>query len=298
MSEIKVLTKKEFRKMQLMQLDMLKEFDRVCRKHNIKYTIFGGTLLGAVRHKGYIPWDDDADVCLLREDYEKFKKVAHELNEEICFFQDHETDPEYRWGYAKLRRTNTKYIRVGQEHIKCKTGFFIDIFPLDDIPKTVIGQILNDIYCCCLRKILYSEVGKFSPNESKFMKLFYKLLSKISVKFVYKRLSKMTSKSRNNSSNLVRCLLFPATGKLYVKNSLKTRYGMPKSWFTDLAEYEFENIKVWGTKDYDAILTYTYKDYMTLPPEDKRDPHAPVSDYSFEVKNDKVNKSRRRKNSK
>ena len=167
MSEVKVLSKKEFRQMQLMQLDMLKELDRVCRKHNIKYTIFAGTLLGAVRHKGYIPWDDDADVGMLREEYEKFKKVAHELDPEICYFQDHETDPYYRWGYAKLRRTNTKFVRVGQEHIKCKTGIFIDIFPMDDIPKTTIGQIINDFYCFCLRKILYSEVGKYSKNESK-----------------------------------------------------------------------------------------------------------------------------------
>ena len=192
MSEIKVLSSKEFRKMQLMQLDMIKELDRVCRKHNIKYTIFGGTLLGAVRHKGYIPWDDDADIAMLREEYEKFKKVAHELDSKICYFQDHETDPNYRWGYAKLRRTNTKYVRVGQEHIKCKTGFFIDIFPMDDIPKTTIGQMLNDFYCFCLRKVLYSEVGKYSKNESKFMRFLYNQLSKIPTKLVFKKLKKYT----------------------------------------------------------------------------------------------------------
>ena len=74
MGEIKELSPEEFRTMQLLQLDMLVELDRVCRKNDIKYTIFGGTLLGAVRHKGYIPWDDDADVAMLREDYDKFKK--------------------------------------------------------------------------------------------------------------------------------------------------------------------------------------------------------------------------------
>ena len=115
---VKQIKGQEFRRMQLLELDMLKEFDRVCRKNNINYVIFGGTLLGAVRHHGYIPWDDDADIAMLREDYEKFKLVANEMNSEICFFQDHTNDEGYRWGYGKLRRTNTKFIRVGQEHLK------------------------------------------------------------------------------------------------------------------------------------------------------------------------------------
>ena len=147
MKPVKEIKGEEFRRMQLLQLDMLVELDRVCREHNINYVIFCGTQLGAVRHKGYIPWDDDADIAMLRENYEKFKSYASELDPEVCFFQDHSTDPYYRWGYGKLRRTGTTFIRVGQEHIKCKTGLFIDVFPLDDIPKSLIGQMVQDFNC-------------------------------------------------------------------------------------------------------------------------------------------------------
>ena len=130
---IKEIKGKDFRKMQLTELDMLVEFDKVCRKYNINYVLFGGSLLGAVRHQGYIPWDDDADIGMLREDYETFKKHKDEMNPNICFFQDHDTDHEYRWEYGKLRRTGSTYVRVGQEHLKCKTGIFVDVFPMDDI---------------------------------------------------------------------------------------------------------------------------------------------------------------------
>jgi len=281
MSKVKNLSKKEFEKMHGMQLDMLIEFDKICRKNNIKYTIWGGTLLGAVRHKGFIPWDDDVDVAMLREEYEKFKKVANQLNSELCYLQDNDTDPYYRWGYGKLRRTHTIFVRVGQEHLKNKTGVFIDLLPLDDIPKSTIGQMLNDFHCFCIRKILYSEVGKHSDSESKFVRFVYNLLSKISVNKVFKHFNKMTSRSKNTTPNLVRTYLFTSIGKLYGKHPIKERYGMPKDWFLNLSEYEFEGRKFYGCKDYDTVLSFIYNDYMKLPPEDKREPHAPVSEYSF-----------------
>ena len=172
---------------------------------------------------------------------------------------------------------------MGQEHLKCKTGFFIDVIPLDDIPLSLPGQLLNDFYCFCLRKILWSEVGKYSKSESSLVRGVYSLLSHISPEWVFRRVKGMTSKSRNASPNKVRILLFPAVGKLYrgKDHPLRERYGMPKSWFTELAEYEFEGKKLWGTKDYDTALEYEYGDYMSLPPEEKRVPHACASEYDF-----------------
>ena len=275
---IKEIKGEDFRKMQLTELDMLVEFDKVCRKYNINYVLFGGSLLGAVRHQGYIPWDDDADIGMLREDYETFKKHKDEMNPNICFFQDHDTDPEYRWEYGKLRRTGSTYIRVGQEHLKCKTGIFVDVFPMDDIPLSIVGQIFQDLHCYCL-KILWSEVAK--ENTVGFWKVWFTLLSKIPVDFAFHGYEKYSKKSRNSSLNRVRCLGFPATGMLYKKNPLSERYGMPKSWFTDRAEYMFEEKKLYSSKDYDTVLKYIYGDYMKLPPEDQREPHSPCSEIVF-----------------
>ncbi len=279
MKEQKVLSPQQFRKMQLTELEMLVEFDRVCRNNNINYVLFGGSLLGAVRHQGYIPWDDDADIAMLREDYDLFKQHLHELNPDICFFQDHDTDPEYRWGYGKLRRTNTQYVRVGQEHLKCKTGIFVDVFPMDDIPKSVIGQIMQDWHCYCLRKILWSEVAKY--NTKGFWKIWFSLLSLIPVSVPFSQFNLYARQSSNHSPNKVRCLAYPATGTLYKKNPIDERYGMPKRWFYEREEYAFEGYIFFSSKDYDTVLSYIYGDYMRLPTEEDRKQHSPFSLISF-----------------
>lgn len=291
MYSVQNLTPEEFRIMQLLELDMLIEFDRVCRKYNIKYCITCGTLLGAVRHKGYIPWDTDADLAMLREEYEKFRKVANELNPKICYFQDHFNDPEYLWQYGKLRRTGTKFVRAGQEHMKGKTGVFVDLFVLDDIPINVLGMMVQDLWCFFLRKVLYSRVGKVSEKNI-VIKIIYSLIANIPVDWVYKNVEKMAKNSKNNNPNKVRALLFPSFGKLYLKNKhpAKIRFGMPKEWFLERAEYDFESHKLYGTKDYDAFLKYVYDDYMTLPPKNKRQPHAPVSSFNFNVKSESIDR--------
>lgn len=273
----RLLTPDEFRRMQLLELDMLCEIDRVCRKHNIKYALYGGSLLGAIRHKGYIPWDDDADIAMLREEYEKFKEVAHEMDPSICYFQDNTNDQHYRWGYGKVRRTGTKYIRVGQEHLKCKTGVFVDIFPFDDIPMCTLGQMIQDFHCYFLRKTTWSEVGRVHTRGLK--KLWFTLLSKIPIRWVFNQLNFYHKRSKNHTPNKVRCLLFTAPGKLYYKSeSIKDRYGIPKEWLLNLEEYDFEGKKLFGIKEYDAFLKFTYRNYMQLPPIEKRIQHSPVSD--------------------
>ena len=189
------------------QLEMLDEVERICKANGLKYFADSGTLIGAIRHEGYIPWDDDADIAMLREEYEKFRAVADEMDASVCYFQDHYNAPEYLWQYGKLRRTGTSFVRAGQEHMKGKTGVFIDIVVLDDCPKSVLGMELQDLWCFFLRKILYSRVGKV--NEIGMKKAIYSFLSVIPVKWIYGRVERMASRSNNSTPNRVRTLLFP-----------------------------------------------------------------------------------------
>ena len=130
---------KTLRKIQMIQLEMLEEVDRICKKCNIHYNIIAGTLLGAVRHGGYIPWDDDADVAMLRKEYEKFRKACKtELDTTRFEFQDDRRTKGYRWGYGKLRRKDTLFLREFQEHMPYFQGIFIDVFPLDAVPDNFL----------------------------------------------------------------------------------------------------------------------------------------------------------------
>lgn len=123
------------RKLQLVELEILNEFVRICEAHSLQYYLVGGTLLGAVRHKGFIPWDDDIDVAMPREDYDSFAQIApQELNSQY-FYQSSETDPYYFLTYAKIRKNGTEVYEERFKNAKFHKGIFIDIFPLDFCPK-------------------------------------------------------------------------------------------------------------------------------------------------------------------
>ena len=129
-AEVKALWKVE--------LDLLEAFIAICKKHNLRYMAFGGTLLGAVRHHGFIPWDDDIDVCMFREDYDKFLEFAPNELPAGLFLQTAISDPEYPYGFAKLRNSNTSCIEKTRilNHHCTNQGIFIDIFPLDPMVKS------------------------------------------------------------------------------------------------------------------------------------------------------------------
>ena len=118
------------RKLQLCELDMLLEFRRICEKHKLQYFLCSGTLLGAVRHKGFIPWDDDVDVCMPLKDYKQFLLVAANELDDRYFLQTFETDEGCNFGFSKIRRNNTTYIPDHLAGGYSHQGIWIDIFPM------------------------------------------------------------------------------------------------------------------------------------------------------------------------
>ncbi len=258
------LTDYELRQVQLTQLEMLKEVDRICSLCNIRYNIIAGTLLGAVRHKGYIPWDDDADVAFLREEYEKFRDACEkELDKSRFYFQDHRNTKGYRWGYGKLRRKGTKFLRKHQEHMPYEQGIFIDIFPLDTVSDIKLVRTLQNFHCYCIRKMMWAPVGKIA-SKGKFFKWWYRCLEKIPADRLYAFYDKLVQKWNKRNTKWVRILTFPTPNK---------EYGYLREWYEKSRKIEFEGEVFWGIWDIDGYLSFKFGQYMELPPINQRKVH-------------------------
>ena len=260
------LTPEELRELQMIEVEMLIEVDRICKKCGIKYCISAGTQLGAVRHKGFIPWDDDADVAFLRPEYEKFRNACEkELDKERFYFQDYRNTPGYRWGYGKLRRKHTQFIRLRQEHMPYEQGVFIDIMPYDNVPDSFFSRKWHNFRCFLYRKVFWAPLGKLQENGIK--KVAYMLLDKISDERIYDSFTKFSQKCNKKVTKRIRILSFPVPGH---------ENGYLRSCFEDLEPTKFEGTMLMGMKDYHTYLSYKYGDYMKLPPVEKRKVH-PVS---------------------
>ena len=261
MSEIIHLNSEQLRKLHLIELEMLIEVDRICRKNGIMYSLDGGTLLGAVRNKGFIPWDDDLDVMFSHENYEKFFVACkRDLDASRFFFQDYRTDSGYRWGYGKLRRLNTEYIKKGQEQLKQKTGICIDIFDYQNLPDDYYQKKQYKIKMFCIRKIMYSAIGRFNEDKT-YMRILYQILNLIPIKPLQNIRLNELNKLNNINASKMSCEMFPTPSK---KN------GIDASIFGEYIDVDFEGMKFMAVKKYDQYLRISYGNYMELPPVEKR----------------------------
>lgn len=261
------IDKDMLRRIQMVQLELLEEVDRICKKCRIQYSIIAGTMLGAVRHGGFIPWDDDADVALLREEYERFRyAVKTELDTSRFYFQDNRRTKGYRWGYGKLRRKNTLFLREHQEHMPYQQGIFIDIFPLDGVPDNYLLRSMKNFECFCVRKILWSKVGQVA-DKSLLKRRWYRLLAKIPEDRIWKHYNKMVFCANSKTTKMVRILMFPTPNR---------EYGYYRHWYEESADVMFEGKIFQGIKDYDGYLCFKFGEYNKFPPIKERKTH-PVS---------------------
>lgn len=234
------------------QIYILDEFDKLCKKHGLRYYLMYGTLIGAVRHKGYIPWDDDIDVGMPVEDYKKFLKIGKNELPDSLFLQTDQTDCYHARFFAKIRMNNTAFEPTESLQAKKHTGIFIDIIPLYKRDKkhnmlqkvrVKLGDIMNEVL-----------IGKREKN---------KLCRKIYAP-VYIMPSGFIAKLRN--------WLWDTKGALYYGFG----YYHPKEAFEPSVELEFENKRYPAPKEYDDILHTIYGEYMQLPPPEKQVTHNPV----------------------
>lgn len=245
--------------------ELLIEFDRVCHELDIKYTLFSGTLLGAVRHQGFIPWDDDVDVIMLRDDYDKFLKHCNNILNKEKFFLQKEFSEHYPMFFSKLRVNGTTCLeKYHPKDEKCHMGVYMDIFPCDNAASTKLGRKIQ-FYASkvVIAKALYKRGYITDSNKKKiFMKVCRFLPDKPFLSIVKKKVN--TGKVHS----------FFAAASAYEKNIYE------KKWFLKTQNMKFEDNEFPVSSYYDEILTSLYGDYMTESSEsDKKDKiHAVLID--------------------
>ncbi len=264
------MDKNILRKLQLTQLEILLEVVRICDKNNLTYFLVGGTLLGAIRHNGFIPWDDDLDIGMPRSDYEKLIDICKTQLDEKYVLHHLSTDNEYWLPFAKIRKNNTLFNEKNIQHLDCHKGIFIDIFPLDNGNKqssklqsiqAKISKYLSDI-------IIIKKVGTQDTRLSIKLKLGKIIFKVIPIKFINKINNKIMSVNKNDDSKFFINL---GSNYNYIKQTI------PKEKYFPPTKVEFEGVYLNVPRDYDYVLKRIYKNYMELPPEDKRYTHNPVT---------------------
>lgn len=245
-------------------VELLEKLDQVCQEHNFQYWVIAGTLLGAVRHKGIIPWDDDIDVCMPRNDYDKLIQLGDKLFDGPFYLQTSANDPGFHKGFARLRNSNSTEIPYKDAAYKCNHGVFLDIFPLDDIPSSEkefkrrikVMKVWEGVLHFQGR--FYSDLGSYGLNSKKriaydICKILFQLKI-ITPHRIYKIYHKIAAGKGNQIANKV--------GLLTVVHD-SPRYIFMKEMFSKTIRLPFENITVNAPAEYDSILTTSYGDYMT-----------------------------------
>lgn len=257
----------DLKEIQNIEISMLKELKSICKKLNINYYLCGGTLLGAVRHKGFIPWDDDIDVLMKREDYEKLENYFKENNNSYKHYKLLSLNlcDDYYYTMMKLIDMNTFMQETGVKSIK-NFGVYLDIFPLDGFPDNkFVGKIhlkkLN-----ILKKMNYMAYTDKLETNLKLLRplkwLIFKFSKILGARRIALKAEKIAKKYKIDNSNII---AYTAIGE---KREL-----LPKKIYEEISWYEFNGEKHSSIKNYDAYLSSMYGDYMKLPPKDKQVTH-------------------------
>jgi lipopolysaccharide cholinephosphotransferase len=243
------------REAQLIMLDMLVEFDAVCKKHALRYWLDSGTLLGAVRHKGFIPWDDDIDIAMPVEDYEIFAQIAKDELSDNIFFQNNTTDPKFPFDYMKLRSNKASIVEFHENNKKVDyhQGVFVDIFPMLYVKNTPLHKWYYKNALALIRFFSHKNLHVRTSIPSRPLR-----------RFLTWTLRLMHDKQNASHTQVIYGGEMPDVAAWFDKEEV-----LPTN------KISFENRVFEAPKNPHHYLQAIYSfDYMQLPPEDKRTIHA------------------------
>lgn len=249
------------RRLQLTQLEILKVFDQFCRQNNLKYSLYAGSLLGAVRHKAFIPWDDDLDVCMSRNEYNRFINLWEKAPPPGYILQNKENTPSYCQSFSKIRKDHTTFLQEEHESERYHTGIFLDIFPLDRMPNGKLKRMLFK-WNCMEYQLLTRE---FAPPKARIVtRLGASVLLACTPKSCREkvrqnRLKKITKYNDQHNLDVVAIETMASLRKTFAPNMLDTYVDLP-----------FEDGKFMCFAGWDDHLHRKFGNYMQLPPEEER----------------------------
>lgn len=244
------------RDIQLEDLEILREFVRICEVNSLRYYLGSGTLLGAVRHKGFIPWDDDIDVEMPRPDYDRFSSLcATDLGSGFSW-HTYLTDRHYPFMWGKLMRDDTELRQGPTEHLPIQQSLYIDVWPLDGIANWRIPEAIQRVIHKWSQIRLSADLKR--PGIRGLVARSWKIVPRRLVVWLCERMATLTPFDR------ARIVAHPRALYGYRKEC------MPRDWFGRGEMLQFEGMRLPGPSKWNEYLTHVYGDYMKPPPEAER----------------------------
>jgi lipopolysaccharide cholinephosphotransferase len=263
------------KKLHQVDLNIVKEVIKICDENSLIYYMIGGTLLGAIRHKGFIPWDDDIDLGMPRNDYEKFLEIAPNFLSDHLQIVNYHTEKSYQYYITRVRDVNTKVVEKRIANDGRYTNASIDIFPLDGSPNNKFRRKVYYFSVMTMRAIM-SLCYKDSIDHERKRNVLERFLLFVLTKFPFRRffnpydvkqkIDKMMKYYNPESSEIIGCLM----------GAYRTREMTNSKYYGEGAFYEFEDIKMRGPIYADEFLSHIYGDYMSLPPKELRKTHFQI----------------------